>query len=574
MADFVFRTLVADDGAIYALTERSDDNFHLKKLLPFNKDPIIKVPKNGENSLDWVNGPAYSEENGTIIPPVQIARGHVYHLTESSGSHDIVITKISDKSQKSLLASSGKYEIFNWRLRGTELHFAAKDLAKNTIVKGTIDALKVNKGEDQSSYLKLQEMFSTENADTVVNDITGLLPVKPEADPGGEPVVQTFHFDENGSFAVSFDFSKYMDQKSVEEGIEIKDASGNELPLLFIWVYKTLHAIIDSDGLTNDTTPTLPYNTTYTVSFGSGVKDAYGWDLGGTKSWSITTGQDPNYVAPPPDPDDGFSLVSETGRSSSSALASDDDVAKFWGPTSSNTLGDAYELHTGLSYPLKYMPYHQGDWLGTNFDFDYFSVSYSVKSLSTSGSKDFGSLILWNQTKYANGSGSFKGNKAIEYLFNASDSATQVRYQQTADTWADTAKTASSSIPDWLQTEEWVRFRIDFIGTTVKVFVAKDNSSFARNQYVEITELKVDSDLRDLSSTSDDLSFMFLFKKPCLIDKLAVSRLNGAGNLWAGEEGDEGDSFHDSIGGKLTVFFDGPAAASGDLTDPLATVSE
>ncbi len=291
-AKSLFRTIVADDGKIYALV-KENNNIHLYSLMPFDEEPVVTIALiekyQQDGGSDWVLGPVFSSQNKTIIQPIYVAGGHVFHLTESGDNHDIKVTKISDKSQHSMLTGKGRFLIQNWNLRADELHFAATNLDRNVVVTGVVDVKKLSEGASSDTYLTLSDLFSTQGAsDAAVKDIT-VVKAKTVTPTGTSNPTVSFIVDEDKPFVLSFNFSQAMDRSSVEDALSVT-IDGQSATGIKLWAFNTLHFIPDTDGLSNDTTPSLEDNKPVVASFSSGAKDSSGRALTGTTTFDFTTG--------------------------------------------------------------------------------------------------------------------------------------------------------------------------------------------------------------------------------------------------------------------------------------------
>ena len=98
-----------------------------------------------------------------------------------------------------------------------------------------------------------------------------------------------------------------------------------------VWLFKTLHLIPDLDGLGASDTVAMSPGTEYTLSFASGIRDAYDWDLTATDDSLVTLR-----------PDNGWYVG--TLSDSVDATVAETDVLRYAGP---DTLGDLETFNLG-----------------------------------------------------------------------------------------------------------------------------------------------------------------------------------------------------------------------------------
>jgi hypothetical protein len=279
-----------DDGKLYAIYEKADPSlaptehhFAVMQLMPYSPTPIVTI-ESSKTWLDWVEG-----------RNVQIARGSVYYvenvdLKDGYGFRDVIrVVKASDRSVTTLLADAGsRFEVYNWQLNNDVLTFSGVDLTNTKVVIGTIQVDLVQQGKSAAEYLAKKEVASAASAQSQIQDIEVLLPIASETDPGGDTKVDTLSFDPDTPLTLSLAFNKAMKRDTVLTALSLIDAQGQAVEALPMWVGQTLHLVPDVDGLFGmDQTTKLTAGASYTLSLGSGVKDSYGGDLGGTKSFNI-----------------------------------------------------------------------------------------------------------------------------------------------------------------------------------------------------------------------------------------------------------------------------------------------
>ncbi len=130
---------------------------------------------------------------------------------------------------------------------------------------GEIDTKKVRQGKEASEYLVIDNVASALGANAIISDIEILTPIAPKYDTGSNPsIVKTFTNPSN-LYSASIEFSKYMDNEGISNSVKMTetDNSSNIVSLMSVWIYKTLHLILDIDT-TNADTDSLNKETSYT----------------------------------------------------------------------------------------------------------------------------------------------------------------------------------------------------------------------------------------------------------------------------------------------------------------------
>ena len=149
---------------------------------------------------------------------------------------------------------------------------------------------KVRQGKEASEYLVIDNVASALGANAIISDIEILTPIAPKYDTGSNPsIVKTFTNPSN-LYSASIEFSKYMDNEGISNSVKMTetDNSSNIVSLMSVWIYKTLHLILDIDT-TNADTDSLNKETSYTISIPKEVHDRYDWELVNNYQHSFTT---------------------------------------------------------------------------------------------------------------------------------------------------------------------------------------------------------------------------------------------------------------------------------------------
>jgi hypothetical protein len=264
-----------------------------KTLTVYQILPIDAVPKlelsMGQN--DW-----WSWMQNT---PFQVSGDFLYYSDQvevtNFGPSDVIIMVDLNTGLKTTLLTPepglGRYDIYNWRLVGDELHFSALNQTNTTVVTGIIDTSAFDPAVDSSVYLSLTEVASATGAVSAIQDIEVIRQVSTEIDPGDNLFLDFFQSPEN-FYSMSIDFSATMDLDSVESNLTLVDDAETNIAMMKVWVNKTLHLIpdLDLDGLGNSSTTALTPSTRYTLTAGEDTTDKFGNGLLSAKSASLTTG--------------------------------------------------------------------------------------------------------------------------------------------------------------------------------------------------------------------------------------------------------------------------------------------
>lgn len=278
--------LLGDDYYVYGLFEQAGSNkLQLSQILPYREDPLF-VFDDARALLD--------------TNKLQIAKGHMYYVEEVDRngvfSDVIKIRRLADGREYRLLdGQNERYRIFNWRLSGDTLTFAAMDETDSTVVLGTIDTLSLRR--TGRPHVVLQPLASAMGADRNIRDIEILLPQIPGNDYGGNPRVLDVYTHPDNLYSVSIEFTKHMDIDTLNEHLRVyelpsggarqfstSDSEGAPIgaPVgdMRILLHRMLHLILDREPENSDATVPLQAATDYRVHFPRfEVWDRYGWEV-------------------------------------------------------------------------------------------------------------------------------------------------------------------------------------------------------------------------------------------------------------------------------------------------------
>ena len=268
------RLIVADDGVLYGF-----DSGQLRRVLPYGASPIAEVRR--DETQDW--GSWWASMQRT---PVQIARGFVLYVENVElpriGRVDVIrMLDLQTGEERTLLndnLAQFRAIIFNWRLSGTTLYFSGQNLRNNDTILGELDLLAIRDGASVDSALTVRVSASASGAVAQVQDIEVLRPAVPTRDVGGAPRVSVVSDVINGQ-SVSLSFTKYMDKETLETRLTLRDADGNAIDYMPMWLLQTLHMVPDLDSFDRVSSSPLAQSSEYQLEFSPGIRDLWNWDL-------------------------------------------------------------------------------------------------------------------------------------------------------------------------------------------------------------------------------------------------------------------------------------------------------
>ncbi|MDO7674501.1 MAG: hypothetical protein MUQ43_08765, partial [Reinekea forsetii] len=295
------RLLVGDNGRIYGVFEGGrntidtttgqysgwETTLTVYQILPFDGVPKLELAlAEGESWWDWMQNTPFQVSGDTLYYSDDVDVDYL------GTANVIIMVDLSTRLQTQLLTpaadGTGRYEIYNWRLAGDELHFSGLKKDNNTVVTGVIETAKFTPEAESSTYLTVTESASASGAASAIQDIEVLRQVSTEVDPETEPT-PTFFQSMDNLYSMSIDFPASMNTASVEENLSLVDGI-TEIDMMRIWVNKTLHLIPDLDGLADSTgTTPLAADTAYTLTVGAGTDDVFANALSTAAIASVTT---------------------------------------------------------------------------------------------------------------------------------------------------------------------------------------------------------------------------------------------------------------------------------------------
>ena len=293
------RLLVGDNGRIYGVFEGGRDTIDANgvhsgwettltvyQILPFDGVPKLElVLADGVSWWDWMQNTPFQVSGDTLYYSDSV------DVPFLGTANVIIMVDLTTRLQTQLLTpvdGVGRYEIYNWRLAGDELHFSGLKKDNNTVVTGVIETAKFTPEAESSTYLTVTESASASGAASAIQDIEVLRQVSTEVDPETEPT-PTFFQSMDNLYSMSIDFPASMNTASVEENLSLV-AGATPIPVMKVWVNKTLHLIPDLDGL-GDSTGTTPLaaDTAYKLTVAATTNDVFGNALVSDASQTVTT---------------------------------------------------------------------------------------------------------------------------------------------------------------------------------------------------------------------------------------------------------------------------------------------
>jgi hypothetical protein len=481
------RLLVSDNGRIYGVFEGGRDTFDANgnhtgweqtltvyQILPFDGVPKLELSLGNEDWWFWMER-----------TPFQVS-GDLLFYTDSVdvpflGTADVItMVDLNTREHTQLLVpnnntGTGRYEIYNWRLAGHELHFSGLKKDNNTVVTGVIDTELFDPDVDSSVYFEVNEVASASGAASSIQDIEVIRRVSTETDPEIEPTATYFQSMEN-LFSMSIDFSVSMNWQSAEDAIALTHDGGTEgsnsdgnIDVMKIWVNKTLHLIPDLDGLadSSSTTP-LSAGEGYTLTLASGAEDRFG---------NATTTDDTAQITMRPD--NGW----YTNSAEQLIYAGRDDNQWGWA---------SYDLTSQEITPT--VPVD-------------FQLIFDAKNFSWDGVE----IVLYDVT-----------NMSEKTLFRMGLSGwSYVDYENDTNGW------------DWANGEtrqifngSWNTYRLNVYGANMTLEVKPSDADAA--EFETVTMFTRD-DLASRTATGTDYRLMFRVIQPIGMDNLMVNELNSSG---------------------------------------------
>jgi hypothetical protein len=293
------RLLVGDNGRIYGVFEGGrpvlDANgqpsghetvLTVYQILPFDGVPKLELVLGDKDWWSFMQNTPFQVTGDTLFYSASVS-------VNNYGTSDVIrMVDLNTRLQTQLLTAddngAGRYEIYNWRLAGDELHFSGLRKDGNTVVTGVIETTKFTPEAESSTYLTVTESASASGAASAIQDIEILRQVSTVVDPKTEPT-PTFFQSMDNLYSMSIDFPASMNTASVEKNLSLV-AGITEIDIMKVWVNKTLHLIPDLDGL-GDSTGTTPLaaNTAYTLTVAATTNDVFGNALVSDASQTVTT---------------------------------------------------------------------------------------------------------------------------------------------------------------------------------------------------------------------------------------------------------------------------------------------
>jgi len=488
---FIDRLIMGDNGHLYVAygihdyqrwndTAQLNDTFDLEvvqQILPYDPVPVavLEFPDiTNTNFWQWlVNGPFY------------VSADHFYYIQPGNnpayGSVDTIHMIELDTRTDTTLLSSEPYDIYNWRLAGNNLYFAAYDYSRDTVVFGTIDTAGVQQGIPQSDYLMLQDVGSMSSAINSVEDIEIITSGVTQSDPGGVPVIENFHINEESLHAISVNFSKYMNHESVTNGMTLSDGILTT-PHIPVWLDTTLHLIPDLDDMANFTSEPLATSSAYNIAVNDNVEDVWG-NL-------LSSGDTTTYPL-----DQNFTTHAATGWY---AARTDAINSPLSAQGAIRHLVDNNTMET----------YNMGVDIAGNIRIDFSARHYTVTGITT---------ILWDQIAYAAG-GSSDYNDGLEL-------AVSMNGQPPTDNIAFTGNTISTkqTSAGQVMNGEWRRYRLDIVGNTATLYTSEDGVT-----YTAVTNANT-SGLPDRIAAGSGFRLLFRMDREIMMDQLRVQPLDASG---------------------------------------------
>lgn len=285
-AEYLDRLIFSRDGRLYGyfslVTGANQLTIKVQQVFPYSSTVFWqKDVINDSDYIAWMDdGPfrivsdTLYELRTTVDPSYGIMDTiHMYRLSDQSEISPAIFT--DDAAVISLGANY--YDIYQWRVVGSKIYFAALEKSNETYVNGVIDSLAVRDGLSQNDYLTLHNMASLQDALNVVEDIEVLRPKMPPDDNQQIPVVTATHVDTSHVYSIGVEFSEAMNTASVEAALSFMESGATPVPYVPLWLGNSLHIVPDRDGdLSDFNTMPLGYSTNYELSIAGTAEDLSG----------------------------------------------------------------------------------------------------------------------------------------------------------------------------------------------------------------------------------------------------------------------------------------------------------
>ena len=270
------RVISADDGFVYALTyDEAAEELNFYQLMPFDDTPMFSIDVSSSNLAQALDN------------KVQLYINHSYYVSSDShpqGSYsdrDVInIVKKYNGETRTLLnddAWSQRYDIYKWKKVKDEIHFAGFDNSTSKMIYGRVDLTAVENNAADSEILSISEISSVLGVSSEILDLEEIRPDAPNKYEAGDPKLE-FHADERNPYAVTIEFTKYMNKDDVASGTVISSSSSATTDHFDVWYYKTLHIIYDQDD-SNSVTDYLSDDTQVIISIDGETRDYSGFYL-------------------------------------------------------------------------------------------------------------------------------------------------------------------------------------------------------------------------------------------------------------------------------------------------------
>lgn len=500
-----YRVILDDKGRIYGLFEgygkRQDKKgkeidkrtITVYQVLPYNAVPRFEI------DIPWESSWWHFMDN----TPFQISNGYLYYKdsvgVDSYGTADVIkIHNLETRETKQILKTTNelRFEIYNWKLSDNILYFSALNKAKNEVVTGEIDTTKITDG-DNPEAISINTSLSAIGAVSTVSDIEVIPSKTTEPNSEESPKITKVHQDSENLYSMSIDFNHYINHETIDTGLKLS-SSINEgpngdglIPTLKVWVNKTLHLIPDLDDLVNsETTPMTP-GETYTLDLDKGsIKDKYDRALAlDEKSFAIKMR-----------PENGFYIgsIKESNKTTPNPIASG-RILKYSG--NEKNILETFDLgevphNVRLEFSAK-----NGHWNSIGilyFNDTNTSQDVVVKTLATIDSGSFININYLDVNLYTD----WAMSDSYEF-FNGN----------------------------------WKRYRLDFYGKNIKIYISKDGVNF-----IEKSEVSVDN----FVTRKGDKHHLYLQVKNLMsFDNIEIIELDSLGKVKDGNDKILNEKFDD-----------------------------
>ncbi len=481
-------------------------------MLPFDGTPKVQIDTIGDDDK--------IREKKT---PSQIVSGYYYYVKtkdpeDGFGTRDVITAVNLQTRVATNILNASRYQIYTWKLSGGNIFFSALDKATTVTVTGQIDVakFKLDPAAAESEYLTITQTASALGATSKIQDIEMIESATASTtENGNPPVIDQFYADGENIYSLGLGFSEKMNNSSLLSNVSVSDSTTANIPYISVILGNSMHMVPDADvstssgglsGLFNATTSPMQFGQTYTVSVGSGVKDAIGTQIVPVTKILNTR------------PEQGW-YVSNTDNLNKPTIT-DTKVAKYAHGKESDwwySWNSAFDNH----------------YIKLAEDLTDYRVEFSAKNFSWNGVE----LLL---ADYSGGTSGSLTNKNLSVKLE--DWNVDIRYKTTSG--YTQSKWAYGENYSGIMKGIWRRYRVDVYGNNVSLKVSDNGTDFHEVSYSSWNS----GSITNLESRSGTEDLLLRARRAVALDNVIITTLNATGDI-ATTEGDIRNNSFTGLGG-------------------------